>query len=160
VSEQDLSGDWKIRYIKHKFGVTKSGSEQIGVLVQIAEGPGTGRQVPWYGSWSEAALPMTVEALQALGWEGKSLGTLSEDLKPGAEAMGNFGYEDDLEGVSRLRLKFINKMRDIRFAAELDGPKRVEFAKRIHTLIDRGAHLRKDKSGAASARPDDDDIPF
>jgi hypothetical protein len=158
VSDDDLSGDWKIRYIKHKFGVTKKETEQIGVLVSIEEGPGAGRRMVWYGSWSEAALPMTVEALQALGWEGKAMGTIAEDLKPGAEAMGNFGYELDNENVPRLRLKFINPMRQIRFAATLDEAGRKSLAARVHKMIDQGKHLRKDRQSGGSR--DGDDFPF
>lgn len=160
MSEQDLSGDWKIRYVKHKFGLTKTKAEQIGVLVQILEGPGTGRTIVWYGSWTEASLPMTVEALQALGWAGKSMSTIAEDIKPGAEAMGNFGYEPNLEGEMRLRLKFINPMRAIRFAGELEGKGRQELANRVHKMIDQGLHLRKEKGAVVNRGNDDDDIPF
>jgi hypothetical protein len=160
VSEpQDLSGEWKIAYVKHKFGVTKQGSEQIGVMVTILEGPGSGRRMVWYGSWTEAALPMTVEALQALGWEGKSMGTITSDIKPGAEALGNFAYEPDLDGVPRLRLKFINPMRQIRFAGALEDDGRKALAVRVHKMIDQGKHLRKDKQGSRT-RDDDDDVPF
>lgn len=156
--EQDWSGEWKIRYVKHKWGATSNGAEQIGVLVSVEEGPAQGRRFVWYGSWTEAALPITFDGLVALGWAGKSLGTITEDVKPGAEAMGVFAYET-YEGKQRLRLNFINPMRTIRFAKPLEEAARKVLAQRVHTLIDRGAHVRRDAS-ARGSRDEDDDIPF
>jgi len=155
----DESGYWPIEYVKHKWGFTSTGAEQIGVLFNVTDGPLKGRAFVWYGSWSEAALPMTYDALVALGWEGKSLPTLKTDLKRGARAIGNFGYEE-YGGKTRLRLNFVNRARDIVFSAPMVEKDFHALGARVHKLIDRGAQVRKGEDAAHAADDGDDDIPF
>src|SRR5262245_10322326 len=157
AENENLAGDWPVAYVKHKWGYSKNQAEQIGVMVLVLDGPLKGRRYVWYGSWSEAALPMTVEGLMARGWFGQSLTTLKADLKEGAEAVGAFGYEE-YEGRQRLRLNFINPAKQIRFAKDMTPEGFKPLADRVHRMIDQGKHLRKDRR--ADAPDSDDDIPF
>lgn len=158
AEETSLAGEWPIAYVKHKWGITGQGSEQIGVLVEVLDGPMKGRRHVWYGSWSEAALPMTVDGLMALGWFGQSLTTLKADLKEGAQASGVFDYEE-YEGKQRLRLNFINRPKQIRFAQEMTPQGFEALGKRVHKMIDQGKHVRKGQR-AGGVPAEDDDIPF
>lgn len=163
VAAADESGYWPIEYVKHKWGFTSTGAEQIGVLFNVTDGPLKGRSFVWYGSWSEAALPMTYDALTAIGWEGKALPTLRTDLKRGARAIGNFGYET-YDGKTRLRLNFVNRARDIVFTTAMVEKDFHALGARVHKLIDKGVHVRKGdeagSTGAGAERDEDDDIPF
>lgn len=92
-----------VRAIEWSYGKSSKGNEQIVVIFGTPEG-----RKAWYGSFTEAAVDFTLEALEACGWDGRSLvkldgmGSLDVDLCIEAE---------EYDGKVRDKIRFVNKPR-------------------------------------------------
>jgi hypothetical protein len=71
------AGRYKARGVEGALGVAKNGTEQIAVLVEVAEGERAGARLTWFGFFTEKAIDRTFESLRHLGWQGDDITDLS-----------------------------------------------------------------------------------
>jgi hypothetical protein len=166
VSAADLipTGTYRAKLIGYEMGFSGTGSEQIGVLFRLPDEPHQGRELVWYGSFTEAAFPITHRALVAMGWRGTNVRTLKDDLSVDGGALVYLVVEvEEFGGKERNRIIFVNRMGGIPMRGKMSAPQRQAFAASVQLMIDAGVHTRKvaptgGSPGATGA--DDDDIPF
>lgn len=58
---------------EHVFGRAGTGTEQVVVGFEIAEGDFRGRRISWRGYFTDATAERTLESLENAGWDGVSL---------------------------------------------------------------------------------------
>lgn len=135
--------DYKVKCVAHKFGRAGTGTEQIGVKLQITEGNHKGQYLTWYGFFTEAAIDTTIKSLRALGLRGDDLRNCSSMYE--GEAIAVVQHEVDRDNNKRARVRWINgadvAMNDVMNERELGA-----FASRM-----RGSMARFPSSQAAPA---------
>lgn len=72
------AGVYKARGVDCAMGWAGTGTEQIAVLLEITEGPHKGQTITWYGFFTEKTTDRTLEALEALGWPGDNILTITD----------------------------------------------------------------------------------
>jgi hypothetical protein len=115
----------------HEFGVAGTGTEQIGLRVQVLEGEHEGQEFVWYGYFSEAAVEMTLQALKTSGWDGSDFVNL-----PGlGSTMFSLTLQDETnqQGENVLRATFINPL-GVPMKEKMDDSAKAALAKRIAKL--------------------------
>jgi hypothetical protein len=70
-------GSWLARACEGALGKAGTGNQQVGVDLEILEGPSQGQHITWYGYFSEASFERTLQSLTAMGWDGTDLSDLS-----------------------------------------------------------------------------------
>lgn len=149
-------GTYRAAFGGYKLGFSSAGNEQIGILFELLDEPHKGRELVWYGSFSEAAFPITWRSLRALGWQGTAIATFAEDVKIGHVA-SLVVESEEFDGKRRNRIIFINRAGGIPMRDQMNPAQRQAFAKKVQAMIDGKIHERK----APGAPPlDDDAIPF
>ena len=172
-------GTYRVRGVDAALGYSSTNNEQVAVTLEFLDGGEDveGRQMTWYGSFSEKVVTRTFESLRLLGWQGDDVSDLSGIGS--TEAFAVVGYEDDREGNTRARVKWINGSGGVALKNRMDEDAARAFAERMkgHVLAHRAkggaAAARPNGTAATSARrsgappraaatpaPDDDDIPF
>lgn len=135
-----VPGTYLARAVEMAFGYSSTGTPQVGVVLEITEGPSTGAQIVWYGYFSEGAAPMCFRALKALGWDGK--GEI-DDVEPCILANPKVAKivlkEDTWDGVTRLK---VDRVSD---PAKVDG---VAMKDKIRPGDGRLSEFAADVSGA------------
>jgi hypothetical protein len=104
-------GTWLARGVMAELGFTSNEHEQVGVLVSFAPDQDVdvdGRQLTWYGQFTEKSEPHTLKALRTFGWAGADLADLSGIDANEVEAV--VVHEEDLQGEPRARIRFINPL--------------------------------------------------
>lgn len=141
------NGTWKARGCEALLGKASTGTDQVGVDLQILEGPSQGAHVTWYGYFSEAAFERTIESLRLLGWEGDDL----SDLRGIDRLEVSIVVEDeaDLQGEFRPRVKWINALGGIAMKDKMDIGTAKAFAQSM-----KGRVLAlKQKTGSPASAP-------
>lgn len=75
-----FEGDFRGKAVKAEFGPDKNGKLKLRIVLEITEGPRTGTQVPYEGSFGKEYIGYTKRDLIALGWQGKTSGTIVSDV--------------------------------------------------------------------------------
>lgn len=75
-----FEGDFVGKPVKAEFGPDSKNRLKVRVMMEIAEGPRAGTQVPYEGNFKPEAIAWTKRDLLALGWQGKTTATLVEDI--------------------------------------------------------------------------------
>lgn len=149
--------------LPYVLGQAKTGTEQIGIQFRLLDDPWKGWTLPWYGTFSEAAFPMTYEALKACGWRGEEITTLKADLRNGTEVL-LIVEPEEYEGRWRARIKFVNPPQAIRMHRVFTPEQRQALAVDIQSMISKGLHERRERNDLQAPDDDDrfdgDDIPF
>jgi hypothetical protein len=153
--------------LPYVLGQASTGTDQIGMQFRLLDEPWKGWTLPWYGTFSEAAFPMTYEALRACGWRGEFIKSLKSDLVDGAE-VSLVVEPEEYDGKWRSRIKFVNPPTSIRMHRTFTPEQRTALAVGIQDMIDQGLHEREKRKAAAGSTStpgrggsnDDDDIPF
>jgi len=131
------AGSYPVRAKAHRFGETKKGDPQVGVALEIVDGQYKGKRLTWYGTFvNEQAEEITIKALRALGFRGVDLTDLSSIYE--GEAIAVVDHEADLEGVMRVKVKWINGA-DVMMKKELAGADLKRFADRMRGKLARTA---------------------
>lgn len=99
-------GKYRVRAVAHKFGRAGTGTEQIAVDFEVAEGPYAGEHITWYGFFTDATEERTLESLRYCGWQGDDLTDLST---LGSEECEIDVGEETYEGNRQLKVKWVNR---------------------------------------------------
>jgi hypothetical protein len=79
-----FEGDFTGKAIKVEYGEGKGGKPSIRVTMEIGEGPRRGTQVQYEANMKAESIKYTKRDLMALGWQGKSVATLVDDITKAA----------------------------------------------------------------------------
>lgn len=82
-----FEGDFVGKAVKVEFGPDKNGKLKLRVTMEITEGPRAGTQVPYEGSFGKEYIGYTKRDLMALGWKGKTSGTIVSDVMADPKAV-------------------------------------------------------------------------
>jgi hypothetical protein len=179
------AGRWRARGCEAALGTAQSsGNTQVGVDLEILEGPSTGGHITWYGYFSDAAFEITMKALRCLGWEGIDLTDLSGIGRN--EVLLTVDHEaDEQTGEIRVRAQWINPLGGVVMGNRLDPAAAKVFAAQmrgrvlasdqrrgtlpVNTSTARPAASpaqriappeQRPTGGSAEGGPADDNIPF
>ena len=117
-------------------GLTDTGNEQIAVTFMLTDG--SARGAVWYGFFTEKTLERTVESLRYMGWTGNDL----SEFEQGKPAPSGFGEEVEIvveqetyNGVTRSRVRWVNRVGGPTVKTALTGAQAVSFAARMKAKI-------------------------
>lgn len=102
------AGTYRVKAIDHKFSKTKTGKDNVVVLLEVIEGECEGEQIIWYGYFTQKCADFTFDALKVLGWDGEDLTTLDGFGDGVAEAVIVNGT--DQNGNHKLEVRYINSI--------------------------------------------------
>lgn len=139
-------------------GRTSKGKEQIVVQFENAEG----QHATWYGFFSSAALPYTLERLETCGWDGEADGWNVSKLHRSDKLAGNevelVIEEEEYDGKKTPKIRWINEVGGGAVADPMDSEEASRFGEELAQTI------RSEKGPAEPEKKDDgyslDDIPF
>src|SRR6478609_8650524 len=90
------------------FGRASTGSEQIVVSFEIANGDQVGQRIAWRGYFTEKTEERTLESLEYAGWDGVSLGKLSGlGSKPCVIVVE---HEEGQDGKTYAKVQWVNSL--------------------------------------------------
>jgi hypothetical protein len=75
-----FEGDFVGKAVKVEYGEGKNGKPAIRVMMEILEGPRRGIQVPYDANFKQESIKYTMRDLMALGWKGKTVASLVDDV--------------------------------------------------------------------------------
>lgn len=73
MSNETLKGKYKARAVAWELAVTKTGKEQIAILFRLLDEHVDGREITYYGFFTDATAERTMESLRICGWQTDSL---------------------------------------------------------------------------------------
>jgi hypothetical protein len=124
------AGRHKARAVEGALGMTGTGKEQVGVMMEITAGEHAGETITWYGFFTEKTIERTMESLRHMGWSGDDLSDLTGiDAN---EVTIVIEHETGDDGKERARVKWVNAgggglaMRDV-----MDADAAKAFAQRM-----------------------------
>jgi hypothetical protein len=162
------AGKYRAQAREWSLGKAGTGNPQVGVMFDLLDHEG--EQLTWYGSFTDAALPTTVKALQAMGWQGADIRELAQPTTKLDQEVVLVVEWDEYNGKRSLKVKWVNSMGGLAMKEPLAGSDLDAFAAAL-----RGKILALDPSSAAkraaaprataTSRPTppahrDEDIPF
>jgi hypothetical protein len=140
-------GKYRVKAVEAVFGEASTGTEQIGVLLEVVDGDHKGTLLTWYGYFSEAAEERTIQSMRYLGWKGVDITDLSS-MYAGQEAQADIEHDTDQEGKTRAKVQWIN---GIGMKKKMEGAQLASFAKRIRGVAARVGGAAA--GGASSGMP-------
>jgi hypothetical protein len=84
-----------------------TGNKYVKVKLQLLEGPDEGKQIDWFGTFTEKTVDTTLESLRTLGFKGDDLASKQPLLN---EVSIEIQHEADKSGKLRAKVRWINKM--------------------------------------------------
>jgi hypothetical protein len=161
----------RARAIDGDLGWTQGGKAQVAVTFEILEGEDAGRNITWYGYFSDASKERTIEALRYCGWKGDDISDMSS-INGEGEASIVIEHEE-YEGKTRAKVQWVNNGGGARLAKPMEDDEKKAFAEKMKGLVASVDAKSKSRGGPApsggggggggsdSPPPiSDDDIPF
>lgn len=144
-------GYYKAKAVSASLGYTSNGNEQVAMLVDMVD---LGKQMTWYGYFTDKTADRTLESLMIAGWDGDSLVTF--------EGLGSTEFvavveEDTYNGETRTRISWINRARS--GGPKLNNPMSDVQMQNFASKMKGRAMALKKKSQAIESVPLED-IPF
>lgn len=137
------NGIYRARALGALLGETKGKNIQVGVEFEFLDHP---VRMTYFGSFSDAAMPITLKALRTAGWQGDDLADLSSIGGENAPEVSLVVENEEYEGKWRSKIKWVNAAGGVAMASPLAAEKAAAFAARM-----RGAVLAHNK--AVGTRP-------
>lgn len=136
-------GKYKARATEGALGFTSTGKEQVAVALEVQSGEYQGKEITWYGYFTDATTDRTLESLRHLGWKGDDLSDLTGILDNEVQIVVE--EETDQQGEVRTRVRWINGGGGVAMKDRMTDADAKAFAGRMkgHILAQRRA------SGAA-----------
>jgi hypothetical protein len=147
-----------------QFGKTSKGDEQIAIGFEIVgEGnPDVGRQLTYYGMFTDSTIDFTVEALRNCGWTGDELAELPALADAGqlANEVSLVVEHEEWEGKWREKVKWVNRPGGgkVKLADPLDDQSLGRFSSMMKSRIraagrdNRGGGARSSSGGQRGNR--------
>jgi hypothetical protein len=136
----------------HEWGLADTGTEQVGVLLELLEGEHSGQRVTWYGYFTEASEDRTLESLRIAGWNGNDLLNL-----PG---LGSTEFqltmtEEENQNTGQVfwKASFINRI-GVAMRNVMDERQKAAFAARMRAKTGSGVGGQRAQRSAPSRPPD------
>lgn len=144
------------------FGRAGTGTEQIGIMFDLVDGPDAGRQIIWYGFFnSEENGRRALKVMRVCGWDEQAEDVLNPTGLDKNEVELVIKHERDRDGHAQTRVAFVNAIGVIMKPMTDDEKTRLANKLRGWMKPANGAASRPAAqpraSGAALA---EDDIPF
>jgi hypothetical protein len=148
-----------------ELGTTSTNKTQIAVGFENEDG----QHITWYGYFTPAALPYTVEKLEACGWnraatDNDICAALDSGALIGTEVRITVELETGQDGKDRHKVSWINKPGSGGVANPLDAAEAKSFAEDLRGMIiaEMGpGEPRPEEPDDPAGRPGgDDDLPF
>lgn len=136
-----------------ELGYANTGTEQVQVQFKILEGPDEGRDITWWGYFTDKAADRTLKALALAGWDGEDLSVLN--------GLGNNEVllviaDDTYNGETRQRVQWINPLQGPISKNKMSTADKAAFAAKM-----KGRTIKIQQETASQDDPDEqDDIPF
>lgn len=145
------AGRYNARAVDAQLGLSKGGSEQIGIGFEILdEGDHLGWHITGFFSFSDAAADYTFEKMRNAGWEGDDVTDLSS-LSPSAADCSIVIKHEEYEGEWRAKVAFVNRpgTGKVKMTTPLEGGALASFGARMRAkaIASRGT------GGGGGARP-------
>ena len=181
-------GRWRARGVNAVLGYTSNDHEQVGVELVFSSDQDEevdGLHITWYGQFTEKSEDHTLKALRTLGWAGDNIADLTGIDRNEVELV--VVHEEDLQGVLRARVRFINPVggTGVAMKNKMSEDQARAFAERMRGKVlasakavpqpsaapagaakaaaapaQRQARARKAAPAAAATPTEDDNIPF
>ena len=153
-------------------GVASTGTENVAIRLKIADDAFpdlAGRTLVYYGYFSDGAMDLTLDALEACGWD-PGLAAF-DDLGNGDCVKGNpvsivVRHEDDQKGVRRDRVAFVNARGGGMVKDRMNDGQTAVLGKKIEALMrQRGRKVTPRAAAPAQKQAeylnvDEDSTPF
>lgn len=157
------AGTYRARAVQAALGEAGTGTEQVAVLFELLDVPG--KQLTWYGYWTEATWERTVDSLRIAGWTGSDISDLSELSSPAApEVFIVVTHDPDQNGVMRERVRWVNRTNGLQLKKTMDPGKAKAFATRVRAQIllydKQQGGTREQGAGQEPPPMQDSDLPF
>lgn len=148
------AGRYLARAVDSVLGKTSKGSEQLAITFQIvAPESYEGRQLVYYGYFTDKTVDKTLEALENTGWDGESIvhpiGVGSIDSSIVVE------HEADDKGQMRARIRWVNRPGGAAVKEKLDVSDAMALEQRL-----KGKMLARKQQAQAHSNGGGDDVPF
>lgn len=140
-----MKGRFRARGVTAALGTSSNGNPQIGVELTILDGEYQGASITWYGSFTDAATPYTLEALDNLGWTGDDLSNLTGIDRNEVSIVVD---EEEYEGEVRDKVKYINKPGGLAMKNAMSEGQQKAFAASM-----KGAVLAHRQASGGAAKP-------
>lgn len=153
-------GRYTARAVEWILGTTSTGKEQVAVQLTLLDPALTGRRLTWYGYFTEGALPVTIKALRAMGWQGTDVSDL-HGLD--ANEVSIVVEHEEYQGKTQVRVKWINEPGNLGVKTPLQGDEAKSFAARMKASIlalEQGQPKPNNAKPSPSKPAKTDDIPF
>jgi hypothetical protein len=124
----------KVRCVDFELGFSNNNNPQVGLGIEIVDGPFAGQYFPTYLSFSDNAAEYSIQKMRALGWKGNDftqLDSVKDDI-----AMASFEHEEDDQGENRVRIGWINKL-GVAMKNKMSSADVQAFNKRMSALAQR-----------------------
>jgi hypothetical protein len=156
------NGKYRAKAVTGQWGIGKAGTgtPQVGIQFELLDRGG--ESITWYGFLSDKALPVTVKALRACGWEGADLSDLTGlDTHEVTLVVENEEYNDKWSP----RVKFVNSNAGLSMNNVLEGDGLKAFAAEMRAKILGIDPSSAKKHASPTKRPEppppgDADAPF
>lgn len=123
-------GDYKMRAMKAELSESGGGDPQVFVRLETSNGD----HIDWYlGFKTEKAEKFAIKSLRSMGWRGSDLSRLAAEDLP--NTVDVHIEPDTYNGVTRLKVKWVNGPDDAPMVKPLDQAKAMTFAERMKAKI-------------------------
>jgi hypothetical protein len=144
------AGTYKATILSHAISETKGGNPQAAVTFSLTDKNQKPHTMTWFGSFKEGkALDITLKALITCGLKGNNP---SGHLEIGKEVSIVIEHEDDMDGKTHAKVKWINQLGEIRNVIPQD------LAKNKLAHLEGAVMLARSKGNGKAS--DSDEIPF
>lgn len=159
----------RCRVIDYALGAAGTNTEQIGLQLQVTDGPYTGRVLTYYGFFTEKTEEETVKAMVAFGWDGNVQNLDSIKTKDAFATIQHEASEKNGKKSVRERVRWINAI-GVRMDKQFNAAEEAGFKRKLSGIAARvlggkvasGAALPPLPARGADAGPpppSDDDAP-
>ena len=118
MTELMKKGAYPARAREWGLGVSKTGTEQVGVMFEILSGEYAGKRRTWYGFFTDKTVDRTLESLEHCGWNGESIKDLSGLDRNEVSIVVD--HEEDQDGNLRERIRWVNSQGGLALKDKLD----------------------------------------
>ncbi len=152
------AGNYRARARDAQLGFTKGGKEQVGVKFDLLDFPG--KQITWFGYFTENTTQSTFRALRAAGWKGQDLSDLSDLQSPEGPEVLLVVEHETYEGKKIAKVRWVNGASGPALKAAMPPDQAKVFAARMRDQLaafDAATKQVAPENGTPAAKGDEYD---